>query len=151
MSDTPQDQLPHPSASTSEVSYEFTEEQNIVLYELAGGLQFVALIAGLFSGVLLIASVVGLVFTQSSLSKIVIILMMLTGLVLAPSSLWTWRSAKAFDQVVHTQGKDIQNLMGALSQLARYYSFLRLSVVLALSLITVMLIAGLVLVERASR
>ncbi|MCU0658069.1 MAG: hypothetical protein MUF64_23240 [Polyangiaceae bacterium] len=117
--------------------YEFNEAQNGQISGLAGAMSFVGLLL-LVSGV--IEVVVGLVamFGPTPGQGFGALAQGILNLLLGS---WTRKAAGAFDQIVKTQGNDIDNLMAALGELSRVYHLQRVlvlvSVVVALGALAV--------------
>ncbi len=114
-------------------SYEFDESQNGLIKDLAKKMQFV----GYFS--MTIGSLVFLVglltLAKGSLGTII------SGVVGIIVGIWTLDAAKAFRLIVDTQGNDIENLMGALGELRKFYTLQYWLLVLTLVLLALGIIA----------
>ncbi len=95
-------------------TYEFNNSQNELILDLSKKMTFVSYFA-MIAGVLGIIS--GLItITQGDLSPII------QGVISLLIGIWTINAAKAFKAIVHTQGNDIENLMGALGELRKLYN-----------------------------
>ncbi len=94
--------------------YEFNESQNQLISDVAVKMRFVGyfLIAvgvlGALRGVIAFANG-GLVFIIQGIATVVI-------------GLWTKAAGDCFNNIVKTQGNDIENLMGALAELRKLYT-----------------------------
>lgn len=117
--------------------YEFNEPQNGVIGELAGAVTFVGtllLISGVFQVVAGIIALVGGHFGQGGGAIVQGILNIMLGN-------WTRGAGAAFDNIVKTQGNDIQNLMTALGELKQVYRVQRILIIIGM-VIALMAVAG---------
>lgn len=118
--------------------YEFSSSQNEVIKQLADKMRFVSYF---LLGVGAFNILDGLLSLRlDGVGEIV------TGVFLIIIGFWTTKAASSFQQIVDTQGSDVQNLMGALSELRKLYAlqFWLLIVTLVFVILAVMLslIAG---------
>lgn len=117
-------------------AYEFDEEQNDLMGDLANRMQWVAyflLVAGALTGALGLGTI-----AEGGIVHIIQAgFMILVGV-------WTKRAAAAFDGIVQTEGSDIPNLMVALGELKKLYTlqFWVIAVAIGLLLILLLLIFG---------
>jgi hypothetical protein len=94
--------------------YEFDSSQNELIKQLADKMRFVSYFL-IGAGVL--TAIAGLfTLTRGGISNII------SGVVQVIIGIWTSKAASAFDRIVGTQGNDIENLMGALSELRKLYT-----------------------------
>jgi hypothetical protein len=141
--DTPNPQDKSPSSPPEQ--YEFTTRQNAVIGPLAKDMVWVAIpleIVGILYGIGMIVSVIRAFRDPHFIIQAVLIgLAMLFYLALG---IWTTRSARAFKQIVSTQGQDINHLMDALDNLRRMYGLLSLIVKIYVAVAVVAVVVGLI-------
>ncbi|MEW6491162.1 MAG: hypothetical protein AB1589_01235 [Cyanobacteriota bacterium] len=98
--------------------YEFSSSQNQLIKQLADKMRFVSYFL-ISVGVLnAIIGIIGLFSTalRGSFGEII------TGILLSLLGFWTNKASISFKRIVNTQGSDIENLMGALSELRKLYT-----------------------------
>ncbi|NBD15223.1 MAG: hypothetical protein GVY04_03490 [Cyanobacteria bacterium] len=123
---------------TSEFSqeYEFNNSQNELIQNLASTMKFVAyfLIA-----VGIISAISGLIaITRGGFTALV------QGVVQGIIGFWTIKAAKSFQLIVDTEGRDIENLMGALGELRKLYGFQYWILIIAIIFVVIGLVIGLI-------
>jgi len=123
---------------TSEFSqeYEFNNSQNELIQNLASTMKFVAyfLIA-----VGIISAISGLIaITRGGFTALV------QGVVQGIIGFWTIKAAKSFQLIVDTEGRDIENLMGALGELRKLYGFQYWILIIAIIFVVIGLVVGLI-------
>ena len=116
--------------------YEFSRSQNELIKHLADKMRFVAYFM-IAAGV--IGSLGGLVSLQRGgaaniISAVVYILI----------GVWTNSASSAFRRIVDTQGKDIENLMGALAELRKLYTLQYWLLIIALIFMAIALVFALI-------
>ncbi|PSO49628.1 MAG: hypothetical protein BRC33_06305 [Cyanobacteria bacterium SW_9_44_58] len=116
--------------------YEFDESQNELIQGLASTMKFV----GYFLIAVGILVAISGIFTiaQGGFSGLV------QGIVQAIIGFWTIQAAKSFQLIVDTEGRDIENLMGALGELRKLYRLQYWILMIALVFVVIGLIVGLV-------
>ena len=117
-------------------SYEFNNIQNQLIRELAEKMRFV----GYFLiGLGVLVTIFGLVLiARGGLGNII------QGIVQIIIGFWTTKAASAFKQIVATQGNDIENLMGALSELRKLYTLQYWLYIVALIFVALGVVLGIV-------
>jgi hypothetical protein len=137
------------SSFSSGQGFEFTDAQNAVIAALARDMVWVAtplVIVALLYGLGLLVSAVRSfrdphVLAQAALVGLAMLFYLALGI-------WTNRSARAFNLIVRTRGRDIDHLMNALDNLRKMYGLLslvvKLYVVLVAVAVAISLIAALV-------
>jgi len=93
--------------------YEFNESQNELIGSLASTMNFVGyfLIA-----IGIVAAISGIItITQGGFPELV------QGIAQLIIGFWTMKAAKSFKLIVDTEGRDVENLMGALGELRKLY------------------------------
>jgi hypothetical protein len=124
--------------------YEFSSSQNELIKNLADKMRFVSYFL-IGTGVLL--AIAGLsTLLRNDPSNVMGNL--ITGIVQIIIGVWTNKAASAFQQIVNTQGNDIENLMGALGELRKLYSLQYW--LLLIALIFLAIAVGLVIIAGAS-
>lgn len=123
---------------TSEFSqeYEFNNSQNELIQNLASTMKFVAyfLIA-----VGIISAISGLIaITRGGFTALV------QGVVQGIIGFWTIKAAKSFQLIVDTEGRDIENLMGALGELRKLYGFQYWILIIAIIFVVIGLVVALI-------
>jgi len=124
---------------TSEFSnneYEFDDSQNELIQTLASTMKFVGyfLIAvGVLTGISGILSI-----AQGGFVGLV------QGVVQGIIGFWTMRAAQSFQLIVDTEGRDIENLMGALGELRKLYGLQYWILIIALIFVVIGLIVGII-------
>ncbi len=103
--------------------YEFTESQNGLIRDLAGKMSIYATLMIVVGALALLGGVIaiakgGAVAAVQGITNCVI-------------GFLTMQAGKSFRLIVDTEGNDIENLMGALGELRKLYTFLILLVILA--------------------
>jgi hypothetical protein len=110
-SPTPSGASPH-DVRTPDKQYEFKEDENRIIGQLASKMNFVGLF--LFAnGILTVAIGVHPLFHVGPI---------ITGALMCVVGLWTQRASSSFRNVVDTEGHDISHLMKALDDLRKLYS-----------------------------
>jgi hypothetical protein len=123
---------------TSEFSqeYEFNNSQNELIGNLASTMKFVAyfLIA-----VGIISAISGLIaITRGGFTALV------QGIIQGIIGFWTIKAAKSFQLIVDTEGKDIENLMGALGELRKLYGLQYWILIIALIFVAIGLVIAVI-------
>lgn len=124
-------------------SFEFSDEQNRTIRDLAAAMKWVAaplLLVGVMYLVLAFLAVPRLFADWRDLPAI--IALVLAGLIWFVLGRWISKSSEAFDRVVGTQGQDISNLMVALENLRNGFSLLSLFVKVYVFLVLLALIVS---------
>lgn len=121
-------------------SYEFTNAQEQVIEELADKMRLVSHILMALGGLLMIAGMVRL--REGGITGI------LNGIVQLVIGIWTNKAASSFTLIIKTQGKDIENLMKALTKLRKLYSLQYWLLIISLILIGIGLVAAMSLPLR---
>jgi hypothetical protein len=109
------------------MEYEFTGEQNDIIGDLAKKMHFVG-IMGMLVGLALLATAVGAVLRGRGAAPIALTMGVTSLLVGA----WTRTASISFQRIVETEGRDIENLMGALAELRRIYALQRILLIVVL-------------------
>jgi len=125
--------------------YEFSEEQGRIIADLSNGVRLVGILLFLFGAfylVGLIATVVKGGWDARFLWPGMFIA--ISALIYLSFGWWFQKSSAAFDDVVTTQGRDIDNLMAALNELRKPFSVVRTLIMLYAVLILVSLVAMLI-------
>jgi hypothetical protein len=134
-----------PSDSPPPGQYEFSSRQNAVIGPLARDMVWVAiplLVVGILYGIGVIVCVMRAFRDPHYLFQAVLIgLAMLFYLALGN---WTSRSGQAFQQIVATQGQDINHLMEALDSLRKMYGLLSLIVKVYVVILALAVVIGLI-------
>jgi len=123
---------------TSEFSqeYEFNNSQNELIQNLASTMKFVAyflIVVGIIS------AISGLIaITRGGFTALV------QGVVQGIIGFWTIKAAKSFQLIVDTEGRDIENLMGALGELRKLYGFQYWILIIAIIFVVIGLVVGLI-------
>lgn len=116
--------------------YEFDNSQNELIKQLADKMRFVSYF---LIGVGVLVAIGGLfTLTRGGISNII------SGVVQAIIGVWTSKAASAFQRIVATQGNDIENLMGALSELRKLYTLQYWLLILTLVFLALGLVLGIV-------
>lgn len=114
--------------------YEFTEEENVVVGDLANKMKFV----GIFEIILGVIQILGGIFGDKS--------GLVGGVVSIVVGIWTMNASKFFQKIVDTTGNDITNLMNAIRELLKLYKLqfwtTIISIVLILVLSLVLVVMG---------
>lgn len=111
-------------------TYEFRGEENRLIGGLAGVMRFVARFQLVVGGVMLVAAVL----TALQRSWGVSLALLSQGILQVAVALWVMRAAHSFRQVVDTEGRDIEHLMGALGELKKVFTLQRALMVVVLVL-----------------
>lgn len=122
--------------SQSSEQYEFNQSQNELIQSLAKIMKFVAyfLIA---MGI--IAAISGLfAMTQGGFPALV------QGIANLIIGFWTLKAAQSFQLIVDTEGRDIENLMGALGELRKLYGLQYWVIIITLIFIVIGLIVAII-------
>jgi len=125
--------------------YEFSEEQGRVIADLSSGVRLVGILLFLFGAfylVGLILTVVKLGWTPHFTGPGVLIIV--SALIYLSFGWWFQKSSAAFDDVVTTQGRDIDNLMVALDELRKPFALIRTLIMLYAVLVLIGLVAMLI-------
>jgi hypothetical protein len=131
----------------TERQYEFTTEQNALISQLSNSMRWAAVpmyVLGILCAVNLLMGIVWLVQTKSYQDWHaigMILYLVLTTLLFLAFAFWTANSARAFQQITQTQGRDISHLMNALDGLRKVYSVIAtfVKVFIAVTVITLVL------------
>jgi hypothetical protein len=136
---------PESTSGSSPGQYEFTGRQNAVIGPLARDMVWVAvplLLVGILYGIGVFVSVLQSFHDAHYIFQAALIgLAMLFYLALGT---WTKRSARAFQQIVSTQGQDINHLMDALDNLRKMYGLLSLIIKVYVAIAGVAVVIGLI-------
>jgi len=112
-------------------AYEFTAEQNNILRQLSKRMKAVAIFLFIIGGLVIVQGIQELVYGGNLLYSAgmaaVYILM----------GIWTFKAAKSFEEVVQTEGSDIDHLMKANSSLLSLYNLQFWLLIIAMILIIV--------------
>lgn len=125
MSTPPEGPLPSPGAR----QYEFTPEQDRLIADLAGKMRVVGFFS-LFIGVLGLSLMVyawirGVRYLDAG------------SLILFCLGLWTLGSARSFQEVAETEGRDVSHLMKALGELRNMFGLLYWILIVGIVLVVV--------------
>jgi len=117
-------------------TYEFTTDQNIVLRLLSKRMKAVAIFLIIMGALVILQGVQQMFFGNSIITSIGI------GSIYIIMGVWTYKSGKSFEQIVLTEGTDINHLMKANSSLLslytlQYWLFIIALIILVISLIMV--------------
>lgn len=117
--------------------YEFSSSQNELIKNLAEKMRFVSYF---LIGVGVLISLAG-IFTllKGGVGNIV------NGVVQIVIGVWTNKAATAFQQIVNTEGNDIENLMGALGELRKLYTLQYWILIIALVFIAIIFVLSLIM------
>ncbi|NET58154.1 MAG: hypothetical protein F6K47_18965 [Symploca sp. SIO2E6] len=126
----------------AQVQYEFDSSQNELISDLAKKMSFVATLLIVTGILLLVSSLAGLIlsFSLSAITDSII-----NGVFMLFIGFWTRNAAKAFQNIVKTQGHDIENLMGALGELRKLYTLQYWLVILALIFIALAFVLAIII------
>jgi hypothetical protein len=124
--------------SQSGDGYEFNDAQNDRISRLAGAMSFVGLLL-LVSGVIEVVVGLAVMFWLTPGQGFGALAQGILNLLLGS---WTRKAAGAFDQIVKTQGNDIDNLMAALDELNRVYLLQRVLVLMSIVVALITLALG---------
>jgi len=113
-------------------NYEFDSSQNTLIGQLADRMKFVSVFF-IIGAVLTIVS--GLLGLEAGIGAII------TGVGDFLIGIWTYQASTAFKRIVDTEGRDIENLMGALGELRKLYTLQYW--VLMITLVALVLVLGL--------
>lgn len=114
--------------------YEFSNTQNQLIKELSNKMRFV----GYFLIVLGVLVAIGglVVIARGGLGNII------QGIVQIVIGFWTTKAASAFQEIVDTEGNDIENLMGALGELRKLYTLQYWLYIVALIFVAIGVVVG---------
>ncbi|MBP0000399.1 MAG: hypothetical protein J7641_15610 [Cyanobacteria bacterium SID2] len=111
----------------SQAQYEFDNSQNELVGDLSKKMSFVATLLIVFGILSLLNGVIVLVSSfsateaaNSSISEVFSAIV--NGIFMVVVGLWTRNAANAFQNIVKTEGRDIENLMVALGELRKLYA-----------------------------
>lgn len=132
--------------------YEFTDEQNKTISELADGMGGVALLMKLLGLAFLVLFGLTLYYTIQTQGNYAPAAGLGAGTLLCLSiGLWTGGSAHSFRRIVETKNEDVWHLMNALESLRNMYGMLRGIVLLSLVLLMVGLgVTGFMMLSKSS-
>lgn len=119
--------------------YEFNQSQNELIADLANKMRFVAYFS-IITGIITIISGFASI-RVGSINPILII----QGIVPLLVGFWTIKASSFFKSIVETQGSDIVNLMGALSELRNLYGLQYWLLIISLIFIAIALIVSIIL------
>jgi hypothetical protein len=123
--------------SESSQQYEFNASQNELIKSLASTMNFVGyflIVIGAF------ATIAGIIqITSGGITALI------QGVVQVLIGFWTTKAAKSFQLIVDTEGRDIENLMGALGELRKLYGLQYWILIIALIFVGVSLISAIIL------
>lgn len=129
-----------------QVQYEFDSSQNELIGDLAKKMGFVATLL-VVTGILLLVSGVIVIISSSSLSQVTNSI--INGALMLFIGLWTRNAANAFQNIVKTEGHDIENLMGALGELRKLYTLQYWLVIIALIFIVLVFVFAIIIAITA--
>jgi UDP-N-acetylmuramyl pentapeptide phosphotransferase/UDP-N-acetylglucosamine-1-phosphate transferase len=124
----------------TERQYEFSDDQNRSIRDLAGRMVWVGTF-GLALGAML--AVLG-ILTLDQLGVVITPL----GLLILPSALWTRRTGGSFQKVVETEGSDIDNVMSAIDDMRKLFTLFYWLALVAIVFALIGLVSGWLLVGR---
>lgn len=123
----------------TETNFEFDDSQNTVIGDLAKKMRFVGtllLVVGVFS---MLGGLISM-FSEG-MSALV---SLLSGVVYFLVGTWTRKASDAFNEIVDTEGSDIQHLMVALGQMLNLYRLQYWAVVIILAVVVLAAVVGVV-------
>jgi len=116
--------------------YEFNPSQNELIQGLASTMKFVGYFLIAVGIVVAISGIIAI--TKGGFASLV------QGIVQAIIGFWTTKAAQSFQLIVDTEGRDIENLMGALGELRKLYRLQYWILIIALVFAVVGLIVGII-------
>jgi hypothetical protein len=128
MSTTPQSEAVVPPPA----QYEFTNDQNQVIGNLAKKMRLVGIMLEVFGVVGAICGVA--LINRGGIATLI------QGVIYVFLGYWVARAAEAFQRIVQTQGQDISHLMEALRQLGKYFGLQYTLIMIGLVLLALFLV-----------
>lgn len=124
-------------AGATQGGYEFDSNQEVVIRDLAGSMQFVGTASIVVAVVMWLIGIATLFMANpAGVGQII------QGVLLVFIGVWTRSSARSFQLVVDTKGSDIPNLMSALSELRRLYNLQKWLMIVMLVLFILAFVGG---------
>jgi hypothetical protein len=123
--------------SESSQQYEFNASQNELIKSLASTMNFVGYFLMAIGAFATIAGIIQI--TSGGITALI------QGVVQVLIGFWTTKAAKSFQLIVDTEGRDIENLMGALGELRKLYGLQYWILIIALIFVGVSLISAIIL------
>lgn len=117
--------------------YEFNQSQNQLIKGLAEKMRFVSYILIAIGALLILSGIFGI--RQGGLFGII------NGAIQLAVGIWTNKAAIAFNQIVKTQGNDIENLTDALGELKKLYTLQYWLFIIGLAIIVIGLVTRILL------
>ena len=115
-------------------TYEFTVEQNNTLRQLSKKMKVVAVFLFIAGGLIIIQGIQEMMYGGSMIFSAA------TGAIYILMGVWTFKAGKSFEQVVHTEGNDIEHLMQANSSLLSLYNLQFWLFIIAVGLIVLAMV-----------
>lgn len=119
--------------------YEFDQSQNQLVKDLAEKMRFVGYFLIGFGVLVIIGGIIN--FRDQGIMNII------TGVVQIIIGAWTSKAAASFQRIVDTQGNDMENLLGALSELRKLYRLQYWLILIAIVFVVLAFILSLVVVS----
>lgn len=110
------DEQTHKPIGTEDKEYEFNEQQNETIRILANRMKWVGILLIVLGAEISLSQYFSLQENPGKISDV------LLGMILVLIGAWTRGAAKSFAYIVKRKGRDIANLMAALSALKKIYS-----------------------------
>ncbi len=130
-------ELPPEMAAPVPPQYEFTDEQNRVIEDLATKMRLVGTVLQVFGVLGIITGLVGITHHGAGT--------LIQGVIFLFLGIWAGRSAAAFQLIAKTHGRDVSHLMEALRQLGKYFGLQYTLIMIGLLLLFCVLIAMLIM------
>lgn len=122
--------------------YEFSPSQNELIQDLAGKMRFVGFLLFTVGTLSIIGGIIAIFFFFVGQTGVVDLGGIIQGIFFILVGYWTIKAGAAFKRIVDTQGNDLENLMGALSELRKLYTLQYWLAILLLIFIGLALILG---------
>jgi hypothetical protein len=116
--------------------YEFSDQENHQINDLASKMRFVGLMGIIFGVILVLGGLAACAGGSKTAGNG--IGNFLQGIFAILVGVWTRSAAAAFQRIVDTQGNDVFNLMGALGELRRIYGLQRVLLIILIVLMVVL-------------
>lgn len=97
-------------------TYEFTAEQNTILRQLSKKMKAVAIFLFIIGGLVIVQGIQAMLYGGNLIFSVGM------GTIYILMGIWTFKASKSFEQVVQTEGNDIEHLMQANSSLLSLYN-----------------------------
>lgn len=117
--------------------YEFDQTQNQLILDLARKMRFVSYFLIALGVLLLIGGIISV--RSGAIGGII------NGVVQILIGFWTHKAASSFQRIVNTQGRDMENLMGALGELRKLYNLQYWLILIAIIFIAASFVIALLL------